>query len=167
MIIAVIGGDSSSHPSESALLQAEAVGREVARNGCVLICGGRGGVMEAACRGAVEAGGTTIGVLSGSDKGGANAYVQIPIVTGMGEARNVIVVFTADAVIAVDGAYGTLSEIAHALGNGKPVVGISTWSLSREEHTDDPIYRTQDAAEAVRYAIQAATAKDASKVTHG
>ncbi|MBI4570603.1 MAG: LOG family protein, partial [Chloroflexi bacterium] len=100
MMIAVIGGDNAP---PSALPQAEAVGRELARRGHVLICGGRGGVMEAACRGAREAGGHTIGVLPGPDRGDMNRYVEFPIVTNLGYARNAVVVLSADAVIAVDG----------------------------------------------------------------
>lgn len=141
----------------ASLQQAEAIGRELARNGCTLICGGLGGVMQAACRGASQAGGTTIGVLPGPDPAEANPFVQIPIATGMGEARNVIIALTAEAVIAVDGEYGTLSEIAHALRNGKPVVGVSTWAISNETIGDAPLYRTEDPAEAVRWAIEAAS----------
>ena len=120
MIIAVIGGEEA--PAE-ALAQAEAMGREIARRGCTLICGGRGGVMEAACRGAREAGGHTIGVLPGTDRSEANPYVELAIVSGVGRARNLIVALSADAVIAIDGGYGTLSEIGFALQYGRPVVG--------------------------------------------
>jgi uncharacterized protein (TIGR00725 family) len=163
MIIAVIGGDASSGPSETALAQAEAVGAEIARRGCVLICGGRGGVMEAACRGASEAGGVTIGIMPGRDRSGMNPYVQIPILTGLGEARNAIIPITADAVIAIDGEYGTLSEIAHALINGKPVVGLGTWHLSKDGVEDDSVHRTTDAIEAVRWAVDAAEATSSVK----
>lgn len=128
MFLAVVG--SASCDAETAAL-AEEVGREVARRGAVLICGGRGGVMEAACRGARLAGGTTVGILPGTDRSQANPYVDVPIVTGLGEARNALVVRSADAVIAVSGGYGTLSEIALALKMGRPVVGIQTWELRR------------------------------------
>ena len=128
MFLAVVG--SASCGAETAAL-AEEVGREIARRGAVLICGGRGGVMEAACRGARSAGGTTVGILPGTDRGQANPYVDIPIVTGLGEARNALVVRSADAVIAVSGGYGTLSEIALALKMGRPVVGLRTWELGR------------------------------------
>ena len=167
MIIAVVGGDTSSSPSDVALAQAEAVGAEIARRGCMLICGGRGDVMEAACRGASQAGGTTIGVLSGSDRSQMNPYVEIPIVTGFGEARNLIITLSADAVIAIDGAYGTLSKIAHALNRGKPVVGMSTWMLSKDGREDPPIYRTEAPPEAVRWAVEAANSADANQVKHG
>jgi uncharacterized protein (TIGR00725 family) len=95
----------------------------------VLVCGGLGGVMEAACRGAKDAGGTTIGILPGADRAAANPFVDVAIATGLGEARNALVVRAADAAIAVGGGYGTLSEIALALKAGKPVVGIGTWDI--------------------------------------
>jgi uncharacterized protein (TIGR00725 family) len=153
MIIAVIGGDTAP---EEALAQAEAVGRQIARLGHVLICGGMGGVMEAACKGASEAGGLTIGVLPDSDRGAMNAYVKIPIVTGIGRARNLTIALTADAVIAVDGGYGTLSEIAFALQHGKPVAGLGTWRIANDAGEAVPLYRAQDAAEAVAWAVKAA-----------
>ena len=159
MIIAVVGGDASSGPSSTALTQAEAVGAEIARRGALLICGGRGGVMEAACRGAGEAGGITIGVLPGRDRAEMNPYVQIPIVTGMSEARNAIIALSADAVIAIDGEYGTLSEIALALAHGRPVAGIGTWSLSKDG-AEAPIYRTEDPVDAVRWAIAEVESRD-------
>lgn len=128
MIIAVIG--DSECPPEIAQT-AEEVGRRVAQAGHILICGGLGGVMEAACRGAKAAGGTTVGILPGNDRREANRYVDIPIVTGMGQARNVMVVASAQAVIAVSGGFGTLSELAFALKFGIPVVGLRTWRLER------------------------------------
>jgi uncharacterized protein (TIGR00725 family) len=127
IFVAVIG---SGHCDEAVAAQAEEVGREIARRGAVLVCGGRSGVMEAACRGAKAEGGTTVGILPGTDRREANAYVDIPVVTGLGEARNAIVVRTADAVVAVSGGYGTLSEIGLALKMGRPVVGLGTWELS-------------------------------------
>jgi len=105
------------------------VGREIARNGFALVCGGLGGVMEAACRGAKKAGGITIGLLPTSNKGDANPYCDLVIPTGLGHARNVLVVHASDALIAVDGEAGTLSEIAIALKIGKPIVGIKSWKL--------------------------------------
>ncbi|MEE8318830.1 MAG: TIGR00725 family protein [Dehalococcoidales bacterium] len=152
MFIAVIGGGDSS-PSESLL--AEEVGRQLARNGVTLVCGGLGGVMEASCRGASEEGGTTVGILPGDSRLAANPYVQIPIVTGVGHARNVIVVKSSQAVIAVGGSYGTLSEISHALQNGIPVIGLNTWSLARNGQPDNSIIPAQDAADAVRKALAA------------
>jgi hypothetical protein len=108
---------------------AREVGREIAIKGFALVCGGLGGVMEGACRGAKEAGGITIGLLPTSNKGDANPYVDIVIPTGLGHARNVLVVHASDALIAVDGEAGTLSEIATALKVGKPLVGIKSWEL--------------------------------------
>ena len=128
MIVAVIG---AGRCLEDVARVAESVGRELAERGVTLVCGGLGGVMEAACRGAKLEGGPTIGILPGSSRHEANPYVDIPVVTGMGEARNVIVVRTSHAVIAVDGEYGTLSEIAYALKLGIPVVGLSTWQMAK------------------------------------
>jgi len=152
-IIAVIGGENAP-PEETKL--AEEVGRELARQGAILVCGGLGGVMEAACRGASSEGGVTIGILPGDNHEAANPYVQIPIVTGIGYARNIIVVRTARAVIAVDGSYGTLSEIAHARQLGIPVVGLNTWTLSKDNQQDTSIVRAQDPAEAVKKALDLA-----------
>lgn len=118
--IAVVGSDSELADEVREI--AEGIGRDIAREGCVLICGGRGGVMEAACKGAKSAKGITAGILPGLDKEDANSYVDIIITTGMGYARNSIVVSCADAVIAIAGRTGTLSEIALALNYGKPVV---------------------------------------------
>lgn len=160
MIIAVVGGEEA--PPE-ALVQAEAVGRELAQRGCTLVCGGRGGVMEAACRGARAAGGRTVGVLPGTNASEANPYVELPIVTGMGRARNLVVVLSAGAVIAVDGGYGTLSEIAFALQYGKPVFGLGTWSLAQAGVEDRAIVRCQSAAEAVERAVAAARAARAEQ----
>jgi len=118
-IIGVIG---ASRPSPAGLSLAEAVGRAIARNGAVLVCGGLGGVMEAAARGAVEAGGEVLGILPGPDKSQANPYVTLAVPTNIGHARNVIIAHTADALIAVEGEYGTLSETAIGLKIGKPVL---------------------------------------------
>ncbi len=148
--IAVIGG-SDSTPEEARL--AEEVGRGLARNGAVLICGGLGGIMEAACKGASAEGGLTIGILPGGRRQAANPYVNIPIVTNLGEARNVIVVKSAEAIIAIGGGYGTLSELGHALRNGTPVVGLNTWSLSRNERPDNSIIPARNPADAVKKAL--------------
>jgi len=148
--IAIIGGGDCS-PQETEL--AEEVGREMARQGAILICGGLGGVMAAACKGATSEGGVTIGILPGGNRQSANPYVQIPIVTNLGEARNVIVVKSAQAVIAIDGSYGTLSEIGHALRNGIPVIGLNTWSLSRSGQPDNSIIPAENPADAVSKAL--------------
>src|SRR3954454_21920415 len=108
------------------------MGRELARRGAVLVTGGLGGAMEAACRGAKAEGGTTLGILPAYDRSAANPWVDVAVPTGMGEARNALLVRAADAVIAVAGEFGTLSEIALALKVGTPVVGLETWELARD-----------------------------------
>ena len=128
LIVGVIGG--SICPA-SLVKTAREVGSEIARRGHTLICGGLGGVMEEASRGARETGGTTIGILPGKFKEDANPYISFPIVTAMSHARNAIIVRTADALIAIDGKSGTLSEIGLALAIDKPVFGIKTWDISR------------------------------------
>ena len=150
MIIAVIG---AGRCSEGVAQVAESVGRELARRGATLVCGGLGGVMEAACRGAKSEGGLTIGILPGFSRHEANPHVDIPVVTGLGEARNVIVVRTSQAVIAVDGEYGTLSEIAYALKLGIPVVGLSTWQLAKEGRQVSAIVEAATPGEAVDKAL--------------
>ena len=146
--VAVVGG---SEAGAEVVAVAEELGRELARRGAVVVCGGLGGVMEAVCRGARAEGGRTVGILPGDDRRAANPYVDVAVATGLGEARNVLVVRTADAVIAVDGEFGTLSEIALALRLGKPVVGIDTWELRRSgmPADPDPIVRVSTAVEAV------------------
>ncbi len=153
-IIAVIGGGQCS--KEEAKI-AEEVGRQLARQGAILVCGGLSGVMEAACKGASSEGGLTIGILPGESRQAANPYVQIPIVTGLGYARNITVVKSAQAVIAIDGSYGTLSEISHALQSGIPVIGLNTWSLSINNKQDNSITPAQNATEAVDKALDLAT----------
>ena len=124
--VAVVGPGESAPEHEAA---AEQVGRLVASRGALLVCGGLGGVMEAACRGAREAGGTTIGLLPGTDREDANPFVDVAVPTGLGEARNALVVRAADALVAIGGGHGTLSEIALALRTGKPVIGLGTWEI--------------------------------------
>jgi len=124
--IAVIGG---SRAGRQAIDDAFEVGRLIARAGAVVVCGGLGGVMEAACRGAREEGGLVVGILPGGSPADANPWVDIPIATGLGYTRNALVVMNADAVIAVDGEYGTLSEIAYGKIHGKKVVGLGTWDV--------------------------------------
>jgi uncharacterized protein (TIGR00725 family) len=151
--IAVIGG---SQPSAKETRLAEAVGRELAKQGAIVVCGGLGGVMEATCKGASSEGGVTVGILPGDSRESANPYVQIPIVTGMGYARNVAVVKSAQAVIAIGGNYGTLSEISYALANDIPVIGLKTWSLSKNGKQDNSITIVQSPAEAVSKALSLA-----------
>lgn len=151
--VAVVG--PSGCDAETAAL-AEAAGRELARRGAVVVCGGVGGAMEAACRGAKAAGGTTIGLLPGLDRSAANPYVDVAIPTGLGEARNVLVVRAADAVVAVRGEFGTLSEIAFALRVGTPVVGLDTWQLSRGGEQVEAFPLAGDPVEAAELALGAA-----------
>ena len=125
-IIGVIGAGTAG---EDILGMAEETGRLIAEHGCLLICGGMGGVMEASARGAKGAGGTTIGILPQPDRHTANPYIDIPIATSFGEARNLIIIRTADILIAVGGEYGTLSEIAFALKTEKRVIGLNTWDI--------------------------------------
>ncbi len=152
--IAVIGGSACS--KEEAEL-AETVGRKLAKQGAILVCGGLSGVMEAACKGASAEGGITIGILPGDSRQSANRHVQIPIVTGMGYARNAVVVKSAQAVIAIGGSYGTLSEISHALQSDIPVIGLNTWALSRNARPDNSIIPVQNPTEAVDKALNLAS----------
>lgn len=135
MRVSVVGGGSVG---EETYETAVSVGRRLAERGHTVVCGGRGGVMEAVCKGASEAGGDAIGILPGVDRSGANPYVTTAIATGMGNARNVLVVLNGDAVIAIDGATGTLSEIAHALDLGRPVAGLATYDIAGVEAVETP-----------------------------
>ena len=138
---------------------AREVGRHIAEAGCVLVCGGLGGAMQAASRGAHDAGGPVIGILPGFSPDDANPYVTFPVATGMSHARNSINIWTSDAVVAVQGSYGTLSEIALALKCGRPVVGLHTWDLA-SAGCDDPDFRTaQTPREAVELALWLARRK--------
>jgi uncharacterized protein (TIGR00725 family) len=148
--VAVVGGGEAG---PDVLAIAEDVGRHLARRDAVVLCGGLGGVMEAACRGAKAEGGTTVGILPTDDRRAANPYVDVAIATGMGEARNALVVRAADVLVAVDGEFGTLSEIALALRTGTPVVGIATWELSMHGQPVDVILRVETAMDAVEAAL--------------
>jgi uncharacterized protein (TIGR00725 family) len=149
--VAVIGPDPCDEPVAA---WCEEIGRLLAREGAVLVCGGLGGAMEAAARGAFEAGGLTVGLLPSASRGEANAYLSVAIPTGMGEMRNALNVRASDAVIAVAGEFGTLSEIAFAIKTGVPVVGLDTWELSKKGHpVEDPIVRASTPEEAVALAL--------------
>jgi hypothetical protein len=150
MQIGVIGSADCSLKSKRL---AEEVGREIARRGATLICGGLGGVMEAAAKGAKQAGGLTVGIIPGSVAEEANPYIDVVVVTGMSYARNIIVVRSSDALIAIEGKYGTLSEIAYALQLRKPVIGLNTWKISEE------IVTSSSPVEAVEKAIDLARGK--------
>lgn len=156
----VIGVIGENDPTPEVAALAETVGAELASAGAVLVCGGLGGVMEAACRGARGKGGITIGILPGTQREDANPYVTYAIPTGLGHARNILVVRTAQAVIAIGGRYGTLSEIAFAKIEGIAVVGLQTWELRREGMEDDAIQPAVDPREAVRLALEAARMRD-------
>ncbi|MGH7814353.1 MAG: TIGR00725 family protein [Candidatus Binataceae bacterium] len=150
-VIAVIGaGDAPPALCEAA----REVGREIATRGAVLICGGRVGVMEAAAAGAQEAGGHTIGILPGYDRSAANQHIEYVIATGMGEARNAIIVASADAIVALAGEGGTLAEIGFAKKLGKPLVALNSW------HEIDGLYRAKPPADAAALAIKLATPRD-------
>jgi len=150
--IAVLGGSEVADP---VIAMAEAVGAALASAGATVVCGGLGGVMEAACRGAKAADGLTVGLLPGRDPSAANPWVDVVITTGLGEARNALVVSSASVVIAVGGEYGTLSEIALALRSGTPVIGLGTWSLNRPDGDLDPgIVVMSDPIEAVAEAMR-------------
>lgn len=152
--IAVCGPDPGS---KEALALSEDVGRLLARAGAVLVCGGLGGTMEAAARGASAEGGVTLGILPGSSRAEGNAQLSFSIPTGMGEMRNALIVRSADALIAIAGEFGTLSEIAFALKTGVPVVGLRTWQLSKQEGpVEDPIVRVRTPEEAVSEALRLA-----------
>jgi uncharacterized protein (TIGR00725 family) len=131
----VVGpGDASAEVAAAA----EDVGRRLAARGAVIVCGGLGGAMEAVCRGAKAAGGATVGLLPGGDRGAANRHVDVAVATGLGEARNVLVVRAADVLVALGGGHGTLSEIALALKAGKRVVGLDTWPIDGVEPAGSP-----------------------------
>ncbi|MBU1356283.1 MAG: TIGR00725 family protein [Candidatus Edwardsbacteria bacterium] len=143
--IGVIGASSCSAKLAQA---AYTVGKLIAESGAILICGGMGGVMEAACHGAIEAGGMTVGILPGSSARDGNEFLTVPVVTGLGYARNSIVVQSSQVLIAIGGKYGTLSELAYAAGFGIPVVGLSTWKIRA------PIKHVRTPEEAVRMALK-------------
>lgn len=153
-MIAVCG---PNEPTEEERELAEAVGQAIAAAGCALVCGGRGGVMAAACKGAKSGHGTTVGILPGYDRADANEWVDFAIPTGLGHARNALVVASGDAVIAVGGGFGTLSEIGLALKMGKPVINLSSWQLEAERIArfggDGRYHHATTAAEAVAIAL--------------
>lgn len=150
ILVSVIGGATCS---EEEAAQAETVGRLLAERGVGVVCGGRGGVMAAVCRGAMQMGGITIGLLPGDTTEDANEWVQIAIPTGLGEARNAIVARAGVGVIAIGGEYGTLSELALALKWDKPVAGLATWDI-------DGVYAASSPEEAVRFVLGDGTTDD-------
>jgi len=150
--VAVVGpGEATAEETRAA----EAIGRGLADRGAIVVCGGLSGVMAAACHGACAAAGVTVGFLPGTDRASANEWVQIALPTGVGELRNGLIIRAADAVIAVGGAYGTLSEIALALRTGVPVIGLKTWDVEGVEQVGC-------AADAVDRALRSAAGRDPS-----
>ncbi|HVN63853.1 MAG TPA: TIGR00725 family protein [Candidatus Binataceae bacterium] len=148
--IAVIGAGNATRTVSRLAHQ---VGREIARRGALLICGGRGGVMAAAAGGACEMGGRTVGILPGYDRRAANRHIEVAIATGMGEARNAIIVASADAIVALSGEGGTLAEIGFAIKMGKPVVALDSWPEIAGLH------RAETAASAVTLALKLAASR--------
>jgi len=148
--VAVCG---SSAGTEEELAWAEQVGRLLAEAGTIVVCGGLGGVMDAAARGASAAGGVSVGLLPGDDRLGSSEHLTVALPTGMGETRNALIVRAADAVIAIGGEWGTLSEIALAMRTGKRVVGLGTWELSQSGRSSDGIVTASSPAEAVTLAL--------------
>ncbi|MHB8656449.1 MAG: TIGR00725 family protein [Solirubrobacteraceae bacterium] len=140
--VAVIGPGEASPAQERA---AEEIGAGLARAGAILVCGGHEGVMEAVCRGAAEAGGTAIGLLPGRERSEANRFVTIALPTGLGQLRNGLIVRAVDVVVAVGGAFGTLSEIALALKSGVPVIGLETWAIDGINTVASPIEAVAEA----------------------
>jgi len=164
LMIAVIG---ESHASDEIAKLAEEVGKEIGKAGAVLVCGALKGVMEQACKGAKSAGGTTIGILPGSKREDANPYIDYPIITGIGYARNKLVVKSGHVVIAVGGSYGTLSEIAFALGYEIPVVGLKTWNFVHHSgKVDQKVHHVSTPKEAVELAIKLAQQAPKPRESH-
>jgi uncharacterized protein (TIGR00725 family) len=143
-IIGVIGASNAGESDKNIAFE---IGREIAINNCTLLCGGMGGIMEAACRGAKTIGGITIGILPGASSSDGNDYIDIPIVTGLSHARNIIIVRSSNVIIAIGGEFGTLSEIAFALKLNTPVIGVNTWDVS------DNIIKATTAKDAVNKAL--------------
>lgn len=149
-VIAVVGANKCSKKLRD---MAAEVGRYVAENGGVIVCGGLGGIMEGAARGAREANGVTIGIIPSSDPNDANEYIDFVIPSGMGEARNMLVVRTADVVVAFPGKYGTLSEMALTLQAGKPLISVQAWNLG------DDVIQAESPIDAARKAMEMAGGK--------
>lgn len=156
--VAVVGDGDPRGPDAGRLLEwAEEVGQQLARGGAVVVTGGLDGVMRAASRGALGAGGETIGILPGADPSEANEYVRTPIATGLGVVRNLVVVTSSDAVVAIGGRHGTLSEIALALRMGRSVVALSSWRLESDQRMTGPrMHRARDPRDAVAMALRLA-----------
>jgi uncharacterized protein (TIGR00725 family) len=155
--IGVSGGGASADPGlPAARARARELGRELARAGAVVVTGGLGGVMEEAARGAEEEGGVTVGILPGAQAAEANRWITIPIVTDLGQARNALLVLTSEALVAIGGSYGTLSEVALALKIGVPVAAVASWRMERPGHPAPPVVVFDEPIAAARWALEAA-----------
>ena len=154
-----VGVAGASRPERGLVEQAERLGRRLAEGGAVVVCGGGPGVMEAVCRGAQAAGGTTVGLLPGLDRAEGNPYLTVAIPTGLGQGRNLLLVRSSNAMVAVGGGFGTLSEIALAVRTGTPVVGLATWSLRLDARPVDAFPVAVDADAAAGLALEAARSR--------
>jgi uncharacterized protein (TIGR00725 family) len=154
-----VGVAGASRPEPPLLDEAEVLGRRLGEAGAVVVCGGGPGVMEAVCRGAQSAGGTTIGLLPGLDRAEGNPYLTVSLPTGLGQGRNLLLVRSSDALVAVGGGFGTLSEIALALRTGIPVVGLATWSLGLDARPVPAFPVAEDAEAAARLVLEAARSR--------
>jgi uncharacterized protein (TIGR00725 family) len=157
-----VGVAGASRPERPLLDQAEVLGRRLAEAGAIVLCGGGPGAMEAVCRGARAAGGTTVGLLPGLDRAEGNPHLTISIPTGLGQGRNLLLVRSSDALVAVGGGFGTLSEIALALRTGTPVIGLATWSLRLDGRPVDAFPVAGDPGSAAQLALEAARARTGS-----
>jgi uncharacterized protein (TIGR00725 family) len=151
-----VGVAGASRAEPELLAQGELLGRRLAEGGAVVVCGGGPGVMEAVCRGARSAGGVTVGLLPGLDRADANPHLTVSVPTGMGQGRNLLLVRASDALVAVGGGFGTLSEIAIALRTGVPVIGLATWSLQLDDRPVAAFPVAPDAEAAARWALDPA-----------
>jgi uncharacterized protein (TIGR00725 family) len=158
-----IGVAGASRPAPALLDQAERLGRLLAEAGAVVVCGGGPGVMEATCRGARSAGGATVGLLPGLDRSEGNPHLSVALPTGLGQGRNLLLVRSSDALVAVGGGFGTLSEIALALRTGTPMVGLATWSLALEARPVEAFPVADDADTAARLVLEAARSRRANQ----
>jgi uncharacterized protein (TIGR00725 family) len=160
-----IGVAGASRPEPALLEQGELLGRRLAEAGAVVVCGGGPGVMEAACRGARSAGGITVGLLPGLDRAEGNPQLSVALPTGLGQGRNLLLVRSSDALVAVGGGFGTLSEIALALRTGTPLVGLATWSLHLDTGPVEAFPVADDADTAARLALEAARSRRSDPAT--
>ena len=161
-----VGVAGASRPEPPLLDQAEVLGRRLAEAGAIVVCGGGPGVMEAVCRGAQAAGGTTVGLLPGLDRAEGNPHLTVSIPTGLGQGRNLLLVRASNALIAVGGGFGTLSEIALALRTGTPVIGLATWSLHLDGRPVDAFPVADDPDTAAQLAVEAARSQTRSGNPH-